>query len=269
MFQKTNLRKFSSSKNLALYGNTMYEAYVVIIILLSGTETVALPCSYAGMLKNHKQNLVAEVEFHNREERLKSQSENEGKVATRGQEKEGGGSGGQEAGRELKQEKTSKAKSGEEAKAVSSKGKSEESKLPSSSSRESPSLSSKGRESSAKGATPKEESGGKAEGKRSSGGKEKETKEKGSSEKRDRAEKKGDGKEVSPEARPSPTAAGPPAEPEVSSTAKAAALAAAKGGRSPSVRNGPVGGAASPARAGQRRQHSGENGSPDSTAEKG
>ena len=218
------------------------------------------------MLKNHKQNLVAEVEFHNREERLKSQSENEGKAAAKSQEKEGSI---QEVGREIKQEKASKVKSTEEAKAISSKGKSEEKKLPPSSSREATTVSSKGGEPPTKGAAQKEE-GGKAEAKSSSAAKE--PKEKSSSEKekereKNRAEKKGEGKEGSAEAQPSLTAAGIPAELEISSTAKAAA--AAKGGRSPLVRNGPVGGTPSPARAGQRRQHSGESGSPDSTSEKG
>ena len=243
------------------------------IISALETDAVHFVCSYAGMLKNHKQNLVPEAEFHNREERLKSQqTETESKsIAAKSQEKEGTTSEAvkeERAAKVAKPKATTDAKSAEAATALS-KVKSEESKPPSSSSRE----QGGGESTSSKGSSQKEKEkakdGGKAEAKgRSSMERERsESKERGSSEReKERGEKKATGKEGTEEQDGALTA-GVTADHEqsISSTAKAAAVLT-RPGKSPSAHNGPVEEGSSPARVGQRRQHAGDT---DSSEERG
>ena len=192
--------------------------------------------SYAGMLKNQKQNLVPEAEFHNREERVKHQQSDETKTTAVVKEKD------IETPKEDKQTKSS-SKPEESKGAATPKVKLEESKSSSSTGKEQVSASGGAKEEKRK------EGGGKTEAKAST------PSEKGKSVSKERgSEKKGEGKEGGA------LEQNEQAEQEVSSTAKAATTATKTAG-SPLIHNGPV--ASSPTKAVQRRQHSGDSGSPD------
>ena len=213
------------------------------------------------MLKTHKQNLVPESDFHNREERVKAQqSESEGKTTT-SSKLQGEKEGSLEASREEKQGKSSKSRHPIAEESTTSKMVSKTksgSGSPSDSNNSREQLSGSGRDANNKGASSQKdkerekERGGKIDMKDKS-------KERASSE--EKKEKAAAGKEQSDP----PLKDGSPSELEVSS------LAAAKAGKSPVIHNGPMGrgGSSSPARAGQRRQHSGEAASPDPAAERG
>lgn len=222
-------------------------------------------CSYAGMLKTHKLNLVPESDFHNREERVKAQqSESESKTIS-SSKLQGEKEGSLDATKEEKQGKSSKSKhpiaeeSTTSKAALKTKSASDESRPSSDSINSREQLYGSGRDASNKGASSQKDKEREKER-----GSKIDVKDK-SKERANSEEKKEKKAAVGKEQRDPPLKDGSPSELEVSS------LAAAKAGKSPVIHNGPMGsgGSSSPARAGQRRQHSGEAASPDLGDERG